>query len=89
MPYVFAKVADGSFLDIFVAYHFFFFLTPYTDRNAVSKSRKIQNNQPSSELLLFAYIVALLRYLCSVWGWSGGAMVLGKLPVPGRPTNLD
>ena len=22
-------------------------------------------------------------------GWSGGAMVLGKLPVPGRPTNLD
>ena len=22
-------------------------------------------------------------------GWSGGAMVLGKLPVPGRPTNLN
>ena len=21
--------------------------------------------------------------------WSGGAMVLGKFPVPGRPTNLD
>ena len=21
-------------------------------------------------------------------GWSGGAMVLGKLPVPGRPANL-
>ena len=21
-------------------------------------------------------------------GWSGGAMALGKLPVPGRPTNL-
>ena len=21
-------------------------------------------------------------------GWSGGAMVLGKLPVPGRPTSL-
>ena len=21
-------------------------------------------------------------------GWSGGAMVLGKLPVPGRPTNF-
>ena len=21
-----------------------------------------------------------------LWGWSGGAMVLGKLPVPGRPT---
>ena len=22
-------------------------------------------------------------------GWTGGAMVLGKLPVPGCPTNLD
>ena len=22
-------------------------------------------------------------------GWSGGAMVLGKLPASGRPTNLD
>ena len=22
-------------------------------------------------------------------GWSGGAMVLGKFPVPVRPTNLD
>ena len=22
-------------------------------------------------------------------GWSGGAMGLGKLPVPGRPTHLD
>ena len=22
------------------------------------------------------------------WGWSGGAMVQGKLPVPGRPTIL-
>ena len=21
-------------------------------------------------------------------GWSGGAMVLGKLPVPGRPTSV-
>ena len=28
-------------------------------------------------------------YLCGGWGWSGGAMVLGKLPVPGRPTNLN
>ena len=23
-----------------------------------------------------------------MWGWSGAAMVLGKLPVPGRPTIL-
>ena len=39
---------------------------------------------------------ALLKYLywsdCGLQftlGWSGGAMVLGKLPVPGRPANLD
>ena len=24
----------------------------------------------------------------TIGGWSGGAMVLGKLPVPGRPTIL-
>ena len=33
---------------------------------------------------MFDFICVLTR-----WGWSGGAMVLGKLPVPGRPTNLD
>ena len=26
------------------------------------------------------------RFLLSPWGWSGGAKVLGKLPVLGRPT---
>ena len=25
-------------------------------------------------------------YISNSRGWSGGAMVLGKLPVPGRPT---
>ena len=29
------------------------------------------------------------RGVLLIWGWSGGAMVLGKLSVPGRPTNLD
>ena len=27
--------------------------------------------------------------LLSKWGWPGGAMVLGNLSVPGRPTYLD
>ena len=27
-------------------------------------------------------------YLFKIGEWSGGAMVLGKLPVPGRPTIL-
>ena len=29
----------------------------------------------------FINIVTVISYV----GWSGGAMVLGKLPVPGRP----
>ena len=35
--------------------------------------------------VLSIYLSILSIYL-SVWGWSGGAMVLGTLPVPGRPT---
>ena len=34
-----------------------------------------------SEILLFDWY---FPQFCT--GWSGGAMVLGKLPVPGRPT---
>ena len=31
-----------------------------------------------------------MKYVSSLYvgGWSGGAMVLGELPVPGRPTIL-
>ena len=32
-------------------------------------------------------LVGILTFIS--WGWSGGAKVLGKLPVPGRPTYLD
>ena len=34
-------------------------------------------------------VLALTGKLSEQVGWSGGAMVLGKLPVPGRPTNFD
>ena len=34
-------------------------------------------------------ILYIISYILYVRGWSGGAMMLGKLPVPGRPTNLD
>ena len=30
----------------------------------------------------------IILWLLLSWGWSGGAKVLGKLPVPGRPTIL-
>ena len=38
-------------------------------------------NDPGSSLLIFTFV--------SFRGWSGGAKVLDKLSVPGRPTNLD
>ena len=42
-----------------------------------------------SEKLYFMKKFLYIRELLSEnWGWSGGAMVLGKLPVPGRPTIL-
>ena len=33
--------------------------------------------------------VSLRLIVFEKWGWSGGAMVLGKLPVLGRPASLD
>ena len=35
------------------------------------------------------HILSELFCLTRTRGWSGGAMVPGKLPVPGRPKNLD
>ena len=39
-----------------------------------------------SYLLLWLRIYFQQLYFISFGGWSGVAMVLGKLPVPGRPT---
>ena len=38
------------------------------------------------ELIFSTFKRLDMYYLDGPWGWSGGAMVLGKLPVPGRPT---
>ena len=38
----------------------------------------------SRTLCIYIYII-----FHSQLGWSGGAMVLGKLPVPGRPSYLE
>ena len=34
-------------------------------------------------------LISPFVYLFNVRGWSNGAKMLGKLPKPGRPTNLD
>ena len=36
----------------------------------------------------FKYYYIVFLFQTSSFGWSGGAMVLGRLPVPGRPTKL-
>ena len=33
-----------------------------------------------------AYVIFFTNQVPAIQGWSGGAMVLGKLPVPGGPT---
>ena len=53
----------------------------YTQSICLQKHMLLKTKWPS--ISQFDYLIL------SVWGWSGGAMVLGKLPVPGRPTNLD
>ena len=40
-------------------------------------------------LVMLAVLSPTTRIEVRCQGWSGGAMVLGKLPVPGRPTHLD
>ena len=39
--------------------------------------------------VLFPLFLSLFFLLLRGRGWSGGAMVLGKLSVPGRPTSLN
>ena len=48
---------------------------------------RILNLKNISILYIFLYLLLLKEVECE--GWSGGAMVLGTLLVPGRPTNLD
>ena len=33
--------------------------------------------------------LVVVNEVCSDWGWSGGAIVLDKHPVPGSPFTLD
>ena len=67
-----------SFHGIFVQ-NFLAFIVAYVKRR-VSAIKQVF-------LVLHHSAVVLLSFV--VEGSSDGAMVLGKLPVPGRPTNLD
>ena len=44
---------------------------------------------PLTQLVSYDNLYRSVKEFLARRGWSGGAKVLGKLPVPGRPTNLD
>ena len=84
-PTALAVGAGGGCLDIFSLVFQFSFLSPSLWKTARYRlkyclkgplSPKQPTNQPT---ILFLHL----------WGWSGGAKVLGKLSVPGRPTSMD
>ena len=86
-----AKGAGGGCLDIFSLIYDFSFLSPSLWETARYRLKyclkgslcsKQPTNQPTWPPC--PYMVKTFKILPR--GWSGGAMVLGKLPVPGRPT---
>ena len=86
-PNALAVAAGGGGLDIFILIYPFSPLSPSLWETARYRLKyclkgplnpKQPTNQPINHVQLHVH-----------WGWSAGAMVLGKLPVPGRPTYLD
>ena len=55
-----------------------------TENNIRESTKIVEMFQQFSNF--FLSIMYLLFGCITPGGWSGGAMVLGKLPVPGRPT---
>ena len=72
-------------------YFFCFFLKTLLSLNAVPlffySCLIHQYHSSVLNIVIFSKLYKLHSQMTS--GWSGGAMVLSKLPVPGRPTNLD
>ena len=59
-------------------------------QNRLQHPPLIMQNQHISEVEFTNTLDYILpKTALDIMGWSGGAMVLGKLPVPGRPTCLD
>ena len=56
---------------------------------SISKSSTLPRRYKSRLVLHGSTSVSNTKPIPFDTGWSGDAMVLGKLPVPGRPTNSD
>ena len=96
-PIALAVGASGGCLDIFTLLYLFSPLSPSlweTARYRLKYCLKgpLNPKQPTNQhKLMFstrkAKTQAILQLCILTYvGWSGGAMVLGKLPMPGRPT---
>ena len=86
-PIALAVRAGGGCLDIFTLRYLFSPLSPSLWEAARYRLKyclkgSLNPKQPTK----IPFDLSLLKYLLNSRGWSGGAMVLGKLPVPGRPT---
>ena len=89
-PIVLAVGAGGGGLDIFtLIYPFSSFSLSLGDGSIwteILSQRAVKpktTNQPS--ILMRRSAILIIAFIRDCQGWSGGAMVLGKLPVPGRP----
>ena len=61
-------------------------MSKHPTRTCCKRNRPLPLYDPNG---WFGHFFICLSFLCSFWGWSGGAKVLVKLPVPGRPTHLE
>ena len=57
-------------------------------KDRISNSRMYVSVESPQSFVLRNLASILLGWLFWFGGWLGGAVVLGKLPVPGRPSNL-
>ena len=67
-------------------------MTPWVDASLNFNSSSSTRGYPypvCKKLIFFHLYIYKIGSQPINRGWSGGAKVLGKLPVPGRPTSLD
>ena len=76
---------------VVLPYQSFLFSFSLSRRQREKDKKTASNLSPSPNETIFASQGCLVHFVPyePSGGWSGGAMVLGKLPVPRRPTNLD
>ena len=53
---------------------------------SLEQSQQDSSNDGSQNLFLWRNMAKLFKIIAVTWGWSGGVMVLGKLPVLGHHT---